>query len=697
MVNKMKKQKILLPYYKNKTSIKPDSKISNSGTNQTHASTNPPDIIRTASQDIQLTPENILYLQRTVGNQAVTSLIQAKLKIGQPGDEYEQEADRVAERVLRMPESASESGTRFSHNSLSGSIPGVHPETKEVRRQESNEEEERKRQEEEPIHAKEQSGQTPAITDKTESHINSLRGSGEPLPNSERAWFEPRFGHDFSEVQVHKDAQAAESARAINAQAFTIGKDVVFGAGQYTPKTSKGKRLLAHELTHTIQQGHGTEIRTTKNHKDGYRSEALKIRNRLSTTPLARSVIQRKDGDKATTALGEYEAVKYHPIKRTSDNKEVGMEMFLKFHPGTNVDAKQIGLTQAAEGIQAGTQILTGIYGRRSATTGAGQGYFIDVLPNYPSPLYATKSIPRSGSDPTKLRSYDVVPSTALSSAQSSALSTATGLTGITRRGFGKHGYRYMDKGRLKGPVAAELYDAPRLPLANNSEQVFETTALAMEGAQEGTYYGSVQWGWRRDGSGNFSEVAFTALSQGVPTVNFLTAASIWNNATEDYNWGASASPTDVLDTSLSVIAVIAQGTALESLGRSGRSGPNTYNFVRIKDGPSTGTTGWVLSTEMAIMDVGRATVDLPVMDVHYTNTAGVSLVRNPSHYDKTILHKLPNNTRLQITDNGAGERFNRTTDRYKWWKVIVVDGPHTSATGWVMQRFLTQEVRGTR
>src|SRR6185369_18043496 len=68
-------------------------------------------------------------------------------------------------------------------------------------------------------------------------------------------FFEPRFVHDFSRVRVHTDARAAESARAVNALAYTVGRDVVFGDGQYAPGTSGGRHTLAHELTHVLQQG----------------------------------------------------------------------------------------------------------------------------------------------------------------------------------------------------------------------------------------------------------------------------------------------------------------------------------------------------------------------------------------------------------------------------------------------------------
>lgn len=81
-----------------------------------------------------------------------------------------------------------------------------------------------------------------------------LRSPGRPVDSSARGFMESRFGHDFSSVRVHTDGRAAASARAVNALAYTVGRDVVFGPGQYAPQTSPGRRLLAHELTHVVQQ-----------------------------------------------------------------------------------------------------------------------------------------------------------------------------------------------------------------------------------------------------------------------------------------------------------------------------------------------------------------------------------------------------------------------------------------------------------
>src|SRR5205807_2513389 len=92
----------------------------------------------------------------------------------------------------------------------------------------------------------------PAVVDET------VRSSGAPLDEGIRAQMEPRLGHDFSGVRVHTDARAAESADAVDAHAYTVGRDVVFAAGRFKPTAIDGQGLLAHELTHVVQQSRGT-------------------------------------------------------------------------------------------------------------------------------------------------------------------------------------------------------------------------------------------------------------------------------------------------------------------------------------------------------------------------------------------------------------------------------------------------------
>lgn len=223
------------------------------------------------SRSINSPVVRILFLQRIIGNRAVQRLIksgtlQTKLRIGRPNDIYEQEADRVAERVMRMPEPSS---------AISNQPSDVRKEDESVQRKPtcakgSCEEEEiiqpkslritplvqrkvEEEEEEEILQTKETSGHTPEVTPDLESRIRALKGGGQPLPESVRAFFEPRFGYDFSQVQMHNSAQATEITKAVNARAFTVGRDIVFGPGQYAPETMQGQRLLAHELTHVVQ------------------------------------------------------------------------------------------------------------------------------------------------------------------------------------------------------------------------------------------------------------------------------------------------------------------------------------------------------------------------------------------------------------------------------------------------------------
>lgn len=173
--------------------------------------------------------------------------VQAKLAIGQPGDKYEQEADRVAEQVMRMPDPNPLARVSLVNSNLPFA---AHP--LPVQKQEVKEEDEEKKKGK--IQAKGESGQTPRVTAELEQQLQVSQGRGQPLPEETRSFMESRFGQDFSQVRVHAGSKAAQMNRALNAQAFTHRQDVYFGAGKYSPESSEGKRLLAHELTHVIQQ-----------------------------------------------------------------------------------------------------------------------------------------------------------------------------------------------------------------------------------------------------------------------------------------------------------------------------------------------------------------------------------------------------------------------------------------------------------
>ena len=181
--------------------------------------------------------------------------IQAKLEVGAADDPLEREADRIADHVMRMPETGS-----ADRPVLSRATSGVRRKCtcggscEKCKTEQS--EDERGRVQKKPT-ATAGSGHISAPSVAPPIVHQALRSSGQPLDAATRSFFEPRFGYDFSRVRLHADGPAAESAKAIQARAYTVGRDVVFAQNQLSTSTREGKRLLAHELAHIVQQGGG--------------------------------------------------------------------------------------------------------------------------------------------------------------------------------------------------------------------------------------------------------------------------------------------------------------------------------------------------------------------------------------------------------------------------------------------------------
>jgi hypothetical protein len=199
--------------------------------------------------------------------------LQAKLLVGGVLDPLEAQADRVAEQVVRRPAShpsdepdpavISQAG-RASSRGVPDAWPG---------------------------------------------------GAAQPLESSLRAWFEPRFGVDFSRVRIHADQHADTSARSLGARAFTAGPHIVFGDGQYRPGTDDGRKLLAHELTHVVQQGHAAAVDNSG--------------GRPLTTPVT-TMIQRDTPTGSAGASGPLSITKsYDPVNASRDEVVKDLTAFL--------------------------------------------------------------------------------------------------------------------------------------------------------------------------------------------------------------------------------------------------------------------------------------------------------------------------------------------------------------------------------
>ncbi|MGH7511735.1 MAG: DUF4157 domain-containing protein [Gemmatimonadales bacterium] len=167
------------------------------------------------------------------------------LAINTPGDNYEQEADRVSERILRMPEPS------VQRKCVCGGTPGPTGECEACRK---------KRQ---SLQRMSLDGAAPVAGGVAPPIVHDvLRSPARSLDPQTRAFMEPHFGHDFSRVRIHADPRASHAADAVQAQAFTFGSDIVFGSGRFAPSTTAGRKLLAHELTHVVQQGGAPPVAT---------------------------------------------------------------------------------------------------------------------------------------------------------------------------------------------------------------------------------------------------------------------------------------------------------------------------------------------------------------------------------------------------------------------------------------------------
>jgi hypothetical protein len=224
----------------------------------------------------------------------------------------------------------------------------------------------------------------------------------------------------------------------------------------------------------------------------------------------------------------------------------------------------------------------------------------------------------------------------------------------------------------------AGMYDGPSIQGGNNSSNEFETTALAVDGAQKGEYYGSVKWGWKKDGSGNVSKVDFDIVSMGVPSKTFLAAATKWNTAKTRGTMEPVANGTKVLDPSLAEKFTIDTGVEV-TYESSVSAGDVYYAFIRIKsDGLHKGETGYVKVSELKDKGDGAGTVDLPTVAVMVV-TAQTPLYADGLQTKR--LQSLAKDTRVKVLATKGVLK-----------QIQIVDGPDTGKTGWAAADKLIDE-----
>jgi len=444
----------------------------------------------------------------------------------------------------------------------------------------------------------------------------ALRTNGQPLDAATLASMEPRFGHDFSHVRVHSDSKAAEAAQAVNALAYTVGNDIVFGAGRYIPGTAEGRRLLAHELTHVVQQSGSTQFNPVSSDEDplpereaeGMEAADAKVEpfaneKRVHPFQPAKSVQQfGMQCKKVPMDFGEFETTQFIGAN------DRGVEIKLEFKPTeSKVDAKKIALSQSVKAIkESGAAYATtpNLANRMVASGKSGAGYTIDAPETTNNPIYyGTKNLGAT-------EDLKDTPISANNPADPVRLGVNTNYI---------LGYCYKDKptdaDKKKQP--ASMYDKPQGRKKPGAGMDFETAAFAIEGTDKGKYYGSVKWGYRIGGTDSVPTVTKTDIdeaSKGTPTANFMEAAKLWNVGKTQGTLKVTADPATAYKMDGATTVTVPKGTILRQLDTiGGGAEPMIKAEILNPDGTGSGKLIYINVPDVKDMGDGSPNKKLPV------------------------------------------------------------------------------------
>lgn len=419
-------------------------------------------------------------------------------------------------------------------------------------------------------------------------------GGGGALPHLAR--IQRSFGHhDVSAVTAHSGSRAAAAARALGASAYTTGGRVAFAG-------SPDLHTAAHEAAHAVQQRAGVQLNGDvgdpgdryERHADAVADQVVRGRSaetlldRLAPASSRAASVQRQVVQRVAipTNFGEFDTTKYDAVG--PKGSEYGVDINLTFDPDrAKADATKIGLTQSVRSQLKGAAVAIEPSRHSRLVPGrTGEGREIDrtTLDAFSNPIYATK-----------------VPGKKDKLGDTPMLS------------HGQWGWNYTDKSGAPQHQIAKLIDKPTLHgHGMNAAQTFETAALAVEGAQSGTYMGSVSWGWSVDGAGKFSKLPLTLVSKGEPSAGFAAAARQWNKWHTAGTIKTTPSPTNVYDVTFSLAFTVAKDTEVRATGGSFIHSDEPYSPVIIKSGPDLGKSGRIKVDDLRDVGGGNPTIDLP-------------------------------------------------------------------------------------
>lgn len=331
-----------------------------------------------------------------------------------------------------------------------------------------------------------------------EARVDAV-GGGRPLTREQRTYFEPRFGADFGQVRLHTDGSADSAARAVGALAYTRGYDIVFRKGEYRPESSAGRRLLAHELTHVVQQRGNGAGGIDASRVEPVDSPAEREADHVATqvmaggdAPAIRHTPVGVPRVALTSDSGEFVMTRYiaydgDPGKDT--NKDCGVDLTITFTPAKAVRSDQITFVQIMKTEKGGAAYLFPNEKPRATTAAQGDaGWAVDQTPAHKNADYQMDNAGKEEPD------------------------------------FGQFGHRKSDVDVRD----AVLMDIMRLPRDAGKTFKVQATSFALDKTSS-KYLGGVSWGIDVDAKGVVTKKAAAIQSKGSPAGIQKSALEQWN------------------------------------------------------------------------------------------------------------------------------------------------------------------------
>lgn len=498
------------------------------------------------------------------------------------------------------------------------------------------------------------------------------------LPDDLKTNLESMSGMSLDQVKVHYNSPKPAK---LEAHAYAEFPNIYIAPGQ--------EKYLPEEAAHMIQQMQGRVKASKKvngtpiNDNPSLEKEAIKEGQKASggvqkkgdknlVQKKGQGVVQRAKIEKKS----HYGTFSVDDAKYKFVNSDKELDANITFEPGDNTDATKIGLTQVCKAQKNGKNQPID---PSEVTKMTANGSAIDRLSNMNTPIYGSDALGAGkGLEDTKQDNNNKKPD-------------ATNLEpGVKRNATYELGHHYKVKKEDENfkTKNAGLYDGPSVKGGANSMKEFETTALALDGKQKGEYYGSVKWGWEKDGTGTLKKIDFDLVSKGVPSKNFMEATKKWNDGKTRGTAVVKNDNTDVeAVTSSAVLFKLQKG---DEVIQKGTLGTSTESFIKIKVQKSSknpllvGKIGTINIKYLNDKGDGKATVDLPFVKTQIPTEANISYYNDGAKSKK--IGTLPLKTRMKAS------KPKETNEGKGTIKMEIVDGNLTGKEVWVLQSKLKDE-----